>query len=66
MKTIIYTLTVFALIASPASCSKGNLIFQNNAHNSSGNSLASKDLDGDGIDDDTVLVIDPTKPIPKP
>jgi hypothetical protein len=64
MKTIIYTLTVFALIASPASCSKGKFNFQNNTDSSTVNSYASKE--GDDIPENMVTIIDPTKPIPKP
>ena len=59
MKTIIFSLGIFALFVSPASCSKGKLNFPNTTYSSTETGLASKD-------GDDVVVIDPTKPIPKP
>lgn len=58
MKTIIYTLGIFALFVSPASYSKSKLNFPNTTYSSTDNSLASKE--------NNVIIIDPTKPIPKP
>ncbi|MEO8517023.1 MAG: hypothetical protein ABI426_09770 [Flavobacterium sp.] len=60
MKTFIFSLGIFALFVSPASCSKGKLHFPNTS-TSTDNSLASKEGD-----DECTLIIDPTKPIPKP
>lgn len=59
MKTFIFSLGIFALFVSPASCTKGKLHFPN-TYNSTDNSLASKE------DDEPLVIIDPTKPIPKP
>ena len=61
MKTIIYTLGIFALLVSPATCTNGKFDFQNNTNNTSESGSASKDGD-----DDCTTIIDPTKPIPKP
>lgn len=58
MKTIIYTLGIFALFVSPASCSKEKLNFSNDTYITADNTMASKE-------DDTPP-IDPPKPAPKP
>ena len=62
MKTFIYTLGFFALLVSPTTCQNGKINFQNSTNSSTNNDAASKD----GDDDNCVIIIDPTKPIPKP
>ncbi|MEO8517024.1 MAG: hypothetical protein ABI426_09775 [Flavobacterium sp.] len=63
MKTFIYTLGFFALLVSPTTCKNGKLNFQNSTNNTTNNSMTSRDGEDEG---DKVIVIDPTKPIPKP
>ena len=60
MKTVIYTLGIFALFISPVTCSREDLN-SSNANDSTENcSLTITDDNGN------VIIIDPTKPIPKP
>ncbi|MEO8517025.1 MAG: hypothetical protein ABI426_09780 [Flavobacterium sp.] len=61
MKTIIYTLGIFALLVSPTTCTSGKLNFQNNTNSTADNGSSSKEGD-----DECTIIIDPTKPIPKP